>query len=125
MSKKNLDRNNRWRSKLISFRVSPEEGEVLSREVALSGLTKQDYIIKSISNHEMRIQGNSYVIRSLQNELKYFIEKFESISTLSELSQDDLDVLTIILSEVINFRNDNKETQVKVSMETFGDDTHE
>ena len=48
MSRKNLDQKGRVRGKIVSFRVSPEEWEMLNRKVALSGHTKQDYIISSI-----------------------------------------------------------------------------
>ena len=48
MSAKNLDQKGRLRSKLISFRMSPEEHKLLDRKVLLSGYTKQDYIISCI-----------------------------------------------------------------------------
>ena len=41
MSAKNLDRHNRWRSKTVAFRVSPEEDAQIETAVQLSGLTKQ------------------------------------------------------------------------------------
>ena len=44
MSAKNCDRHNRWRSKTIAFRMSPEEDQQLESFVKISGLTKQDYI---------------------------------------------------------------------------------
>ena len=43
MSKKNLDRKGRWRSKTIAFRVSPEENEQINRYAEISGLTKMFY----------------------------------------------------------------------------------
>lgn len=46
MSAKNLDNKNRWRSKTIAFRMSPEEAQQLDVKVKLSGLTKQDYLIR-------------------------------------------------------------------------------
>ena len=45
MSAKNLDKHNRWRSKTVAFRMSPEEANTLDEFVRLSGLTKQDYLI--------------------------------------------------------------------------------
>lgn len=45
MSQKALDRHNRWRSKTVAFRMSPEENEQLDIAVRLCGLTKQDYIM--------------------------------------------------------------------------------
>ena len=40
MSEKLLDTQGRHRKTTVSFRVSPEEAEVLDRMVAASGLTK-------------------------------------------------------------------------------------
>ena len=45
MSEKRLDAKNRWRNVVVSFRMSPEEAQELNVKVALSGLSKQDYII--------------------------------------------------------------------------------
>ena len=44
MSAKNLDSKGRFRARTIGFRVSPEEDQLINSAVALSGLTKQDYI---------------------------------------------------------------------------------
>ena len=40
---KNLDYKGRWRNKTVAFRVSEEEAKLIDTQVALSGLTKQDY----------------------------------------------------------------------------------
>ena len=47
---KNLDYKGRWRNKTVAFRVSEEEAKLIDTQVALSGLTKQDYIIFSSAN---------------------------------------------------------------------------
>ena len=62
MSQKVLDRKGRFRNKIISFRVSPEESIMLERKVKLSGLTKQDYLINSILDKEIVVEPNPYVI---------------------------------------------------------------
>lgn len=48
MSEKNRDEHGRWRNRTIGFRVSPEEDAEINALVALSGLTKQDYIINRL-----------------------------------------------------------------------------
>ena len=48
MSAKNLDSKGRFRARTIGFRVSPEEDQLINSAVALSGLTKQDYIVKRL-----------------------------------------------------------------------------
>jgi len=45
---KNLDCKGRWRNKTVAFRVSEEEAKLIDTQVALSGLTKQDYIIRRL-----------------------------------------------------------------------------
>ena len=39
MSAKCLDQQGRWRNKVVAFRMSPEEDELLETAVRLSGLT--------------------------------------------------------------------------------------
>lgn len=43
MTARNVDKNNRFRSITVGFRVSPEENELINKAVALSGLPKQEY----------------------------------------------------------------------------------
>lgn len=50
MSAKNRDRHGRWRSKTIAFRVSDEENRAIEEAISLSGMTKQDYIIRKLMN---------------------------------------------------------------------------
>lgn len=52
MSAKCLDQQGRWRNKVVAFRMSPEEDELLETAVRLSGLTKQEYIIRRLQEKE-------------------------------------------------------------------------
>ena len=58
MSAKNLDTKGRLRSRIVSFRVSPEEGDLLDTKVKLSGLTKQGYVIKKLTDSTVVVQPN-------------------------------------------------------------------
>lgn len=58
MTAKVKDACNRWRSKTVAFRMSPEENKQLDVMVKLSGATKQDYIIKRLLRREVVVQGN-------------------------------------------------------------------
>ncbi len=68
MSEKALDKKNRWRSKTVSFRVSPEEWEEIERLVRLSGMSKQDYIMHRLQNTEMTIQANTRMVKAIRDE---------------------------------------------------------
>ena len=94
MSAKNLDTQGRHRSKIISFRVSPEEGTLLDTKVKLSGLTKQDYIIKKITDSTVVVQPNPRVYKALKTQLE------DVLSVLKE-KEPTADMIEII--RLINF----------------------
>lgn len=79
MSQKLLDRKGRWRNKIVSFRVSPEEDELIERKVKLSGLTKQAYLIDSILDKEIIVEPSPYVITSIKKEMHKAIESEEDV----------------------------------------------
>lgn len=54
MSAKNNDNHNRFRSRTIAFRVSPEEDVQINIAVSLSGMTKQDYITHKLLDRTIR-----------------------------------------------------------------------
>lgn len=74
MSKKIMDRQGRFRGKLVSFRMSKEENEELNRKVALSGYTKQTYIINSVLDKEIVVLPSPYVIRSVKREIERIVD---------------------------------------------------
>ena len=69
MSKKNYDNHNRWRNKTVAFRVSSEEDLQLETMVKLTGLTKQDYIIRRLLERDVVVQGNPRVYKALRDQL--------------------------------------------------------
>jgi hypothetical protein len=69
MSEKRVDAKNRWRNVVVAFRMSPEEAEELNVKVALSGLSKQDYIIQCLLKHEIRVVGGRKVARKVEMSL--------------------------------------------------------
>lgn len=100
MSKKNLDQKGRIRGKIVSFRVSPEEWEMLNRKVALSGHTKQDYIISSILEKEIAVYGNPYVFRNLKEELIKFTSLYGT-----QISEEDEEMMVWTLKMIIAMKS--------------------
>ena len=111
MSAKNNDKQGRFRSKIVSFRVSPEEANIIDRKARLSGKTKQDYIIEALHNHEVVMQPNTYILRSLYDELRYFIDLFEQLDNKVNLPCDELEVLEMMLKIIIQLKE--KDTNQK------------
>lgn len=98
MSLKNCDNKNRWRSKTIGFRVSPEEDEQINRYVKLSGLTKQDYITRRLTCKEVVIQGNPRVFKALRDQLAAVLGELRRIDAGNGIDNELLDTIQMIAS---------------------------
>lgn len=96
MSAKNLDRKNRWRSKTVAFRVSPEEDAQLETAARLSGLTKQDYITRRLLERDVVVQGNPRVYKALRNELAAVLEELRRIEAGSGIDDELLETIKLI-----------------------------
>ena len=86
MSKKNYDNHNRWRNKTVAFRVSAEEDLHLEALVKLTGLTKQDYIIRRLLERDVVVQGNPRVYKALRDQL---LDTIQMIATIMNGMQED------------------------------------
>lgn len=96
MSLKSRDEHNRWRSKTVAFRVSPEEWEQIERYVQLSGLTKQDYITRRLTHREVIVQGNPRVYKALHNNLADVLTKLQRIENGGSVDGELLDLIEMI-----------------------------
>ncbi len=90
---RNLDKQGRWRNKTVSFRMSKEEVILLDNLVALSGLTKQDYIIKRLLCKDVVVVGNTRVYKVLKNHIEQLCMELKNLSTMREI--DDVALSTI------------------------------
>lgn len=96
MSLKVYDGQGRWRNKTVAFRISPEEDEQLETAVRLSGLTKQDYIIRRLQDREVVVQGNPRVYKALRNELAAVLVELQRIVSGGTVDDDLLDTIHLI-----------------------------
>ena len=93
---KTLDNKGRWRNVIISFRMSPQERDDLNVRVKLSGLTKQDYIIKRLSERDIVVQPNTRVFKSLRNQMAEILEELKRIDNGAGIDSDLLDIIQIM-----------------------------
>ena len=98
---KNLDSKGRWRNKIVAFRVSPEEAEQIDACVRLSGLSKQDYITKRLTDREIVVQGNPRVYKALRNQMAEIYEELKHLEKCSEENEELLSSQT----EYSQYRN--------------------
>ena len=96
MSLKNRDNHNRWRNKTVAFRVSPEEDEQIETAVKLSGLTKQDYITRRLTGHDVVVQGNPRVYKALRDQLATVLAELRRIETGGSVESELVDTIDLI-----------------------------
>ena len=106
MSLKNRDNKNRWRTKTVAFRVSPEEDAQIETAVRLSGLTKQDYITRRLLCREVVVQGNPRVYKALRNELAAVLAELQRIEAGAGVDEELMDNIELIAAIMDGMRED-------------------
>lgn len=77
MSERRVDKCNRYRCINVGFRLSPEEAEELNVKVALSGLSKRDYIVDCLLKHEIRVVCGIKVAKTMKMYLEAILEELQ------------------------------------------------
>ena len=96
MSHKNLDAKNRFRSIYVGFRMSPEESADLNQRVKLSGLTKQDYIIRRLQEREIIVYGNPRVYKALKRQMELIYNELLRLRSESKVSEELQETIRLV-----------------------------
>ena len=75
--------------------MSPQERDDLNVRVKLSGLTKQDYIIKRLSERAVIVQPNTRVYKALRNQMADILTERRRIENSANIDSDLLDKIQI------------------------------
>ena len=105
---KNLDSKGRWRNKTVAFRVSEEEAKLIDDLVALSGLTKQDYIIRRLQCRDVVVQGNPRVYKALRNQMADIYEELKRLERCSDANDELLYTIQLIAETMNGLRGESE-----------------
>lgn len=94
MSAKNVDSKGRLRSKIVSFRMSPEEANLLDCFVLISGINKQDYLISRVLQRDVIINYSPRLEVGIKKEL---ITLCNELKRVNELTEDK----NILINEIL------------------------
>ena len=97
---RSLDKKGRWRSLAVAFRMSPEENADLDRRVRLSGLTKQEYFIRRISERDIVVQGSPRVYKALRDQMAEILAELNRLETAGDADGEFLDILRVVAETV-------------------------
>ncbi|MCL1798180.1 MAG: hypothetical protein FWG23_00330 [Eggerthellaceae bacterium] len=102
---KSIDAKGRWRSLAVAFRMSPEENADLDVRVRLSGLTKQEYFLRRISEREVVVQGSSpRVYKALRNQIADILQEMKRLETAGDADDEFLAILRLVAETVNGMR---------------------
>ena len=104
---KSLDYKGRWRNHTVAFRVSDEEAKLLNDLVALSGLTKQDYITRRLLCRDVVVQGNPRVYKALKNQMAAIYEELKRMESISPDNDELLYTLQVITITLDGLNREN------------------
>jgi len=106
MSQKSRDEKNRWRNKMVAFRMSQEEADQLDVFIKLSGINKQKYLISRVLQREIIVQGNPRTYKALRNQLAAIQEELQSFSSTGEMSDELIQVISQIAVTLEGLKNE-------------------
>ena len=106
MSAKSRDRHGRWRSKTVSFRASEDEIRAIDEAVALSGLTKQEYIITKLQNRDVVVFGNPRVFKALKTKMDDIYQELLRLTSSDEANEQLLETINLVARIYTDMTND-------------------
>lgn len=102
MSKKR-EAHNRYRNITISFRVTAAEKKEIFDAIKLTGLRKQDYIIKRLTNRDITVTPNPRVYKALKetvNEMKEELKKNNNVNEIPSYVEKNLKTINTMMEQM-------------------------
>ena len=109
MTAKAMDNHNRWRSKTVAIRMSPEEANQLDAFVQMSGLPKQDYLIQRALQREVVVIGNPRVYKGLRIQMETIHNDLQCINAERFIDDELLDRVEQITTIMKSMKEDANE----------------
>ncbi len=127
MSEKVRDDKNRWRNKIIAFRLSPEENEELEKRYRLLGYrTKQDYLIDSVLKNRVIAMGNMQMIYQFRRSLEEILSELQRIEKADDIGEELMTPVRTMLEimEAIKKQDDPEIKKVQMPEQQYGQMMH-
>lgn len=98
--KKKKQDNNRKRNRILNFRVSDEEYELINKKIELSQISKQDYFIQLLTEHEISVRADYRVADAISKEIFQLARVIKKVGKLNEIEDETLLYILEIYEEI-------------------------
>lgn len=97
--------HNRTRSKCVNFHVTPEEYMEITKRIAVCGMPKGEYFIRSLLHQQIIISVGKFQSDRLSVEIKKLRERLEDLSENDEIKEilDECKALLEQLKEITEY----------------------
>ena len=106
MSEMNLDQHGRRRNVTIAFRVSPEEAKLIDAQVAMSGMTKQDYITSRLECRDINVSPNVRVYRMLRDQMRSVYVELRRLRSADGIDERLIELMQVLTRVFIDLGAD-------------------
>ncbi len=74
--------------------------------VRLSGLTKQDYIIRRLQERDVVVQGSSRVYKALRNQMEEMLSELRRLESVGNMDEEFCSLLRLVADTVNGMREE-------------------
>ena len=99
----------RKRSVIMNFRVSPEEKQLIDDRIALSGLGKADFFIKSCNYNNISNFGYISTFDEIKRKMLLIDKHLQEVERTEELDVEILESLRMILEMLDGLENGKRQ----------------
>lgn len=82
---------------IVNFRVTPEEKQLLDNRIELSGLSRQEFFIKSCLHQKITTVGNVKTFEAIKKQMAVIDKHILSITKSEQLDLEVLESLRMVL----------------------------
>lgn len=87
MSRPIVDAKGRRRSRTVAFRVSPTEADQIDLKVALSGLAKQDYIVKCLLEGTFEVHASTRTRKAVRESVGEVVAELRRLRRAGDMEE--------------------------------------
>lgn len=110
-----MDRRNedRVRSITIAFRVTKEMNEQINLMVAMSGLTKQEYIVSKLCDMEITFVPSPRALKALRDEMREVCKQLNRLRKGDNPSEHLLETCDLLADVMLGLRGDETRSDIE------------
>ena len=105
--KNDFDKYHRYRGTFVGFRVTKEENEMINRMATLTGMTKQDYIVKRLSCENITVVPSTRVYKALRDRMNLVYQELTRIADGGCPDERVLALTELLAKEFVGFRTND------------------